>query len=151
MKEERFKALVAIHILFMKENEVLMLRRKNISLDGLYSLVAGHLDGGERAIDAAIREAKEEVGVDIGPDDIDMSTVCHCYSRLNDKEFVQFFAICRTWKGEIINNEPDKCADLKFFPIDQLPKNTVPYIRSGIEKTTQGVKYYEYGWVEGED
>ena len=150
MPENRFKTLASVHILFMKDDEILLLLRKNISSDGLYSVVAGHLDGGETITQAMIREAKEEAGVDIVPNDINVGTVCHSYTERNNKEFIQFYAVCKKWTGEIVNNEPDKCAELKFFPLNNLPENMVPYIRDGIEKTLAGVNFYEYGW-EGEN
>lgn len=150
MTKDRFKVFASVHILFIKDDKILLLLRKNITSDGLHSLVAGHLDGGETVTQATIREAKEETGVVITPEDIEIKTICHSYSNHNKKEFIQFYAVCKKWKGEIVNNEPDKCGDLKFFPINNLPENMVPYIRDGIEKTLANVNFYEYGW-EGED
>jgi ADP-ribose pyrophosphatase YjhB (NUDIX family) len=144
--EERFLLLASVHILFLKDSEILLSLRKNISSDGLYGLVAGHLDGGETVTNAIIREAKEEIGVDINPADFEIVTVCHSNNSKNNKEFIQFYAICKKWKGEIRNNEPEKCGEVKFFPLDTLPENMVPYIREAIIKTVDGVKYYEYGW-----
>lgn len=144
--QDRFTISVSVHILFLKDNNILLSLRKNISSDGLYGLVAGHLDGSETVTNAIIREAREEVGVKIGPKDIEMTTVCHSYSGHNKKEFIQFFVKCKNWQGEIKNNEPEKCSELKFFSIDSLPENMVPYIREGIKKTLKGIRYYEYGW-----
>ena len=146
MSKNRFKVYASVHILFIKEGEILLLRRKNITSDGLYSVIAGHLDGGETATQASIREAKEEIGVDVKPEDVKITTVCHSYSRHNEREFVQFYAVCNNWSGQIINNEPDKCNEVKFFPINKLPENIVPYVKEGIEKTLAGVCYYEHGW-----
>ncbi len=151
MEEKRFKLLSSIHVLFIKEDEILMLLRKNILLDGLYSIIAGHLDGGETVLEAAIRESKEECGVDVNPENIEVRTVCHSFSRHNNREYVQFYAICKKWSGQIVNMEPSKCGEIKFFPINELPQNTVPYIKDGIEKTLSGVHFYEYGWIEGQD
>lgn len=146
MPEDRFTMPVSVHILFLKNDEILLSLRKNISSDGLYGLVAGHLDGSETVTNAIIREAREEASVEIDPKDIEMTTVCHSFIGHNKKEYIQFFAKCRKWKGEVMNSEPDKCGELKFFPIDNLPEKMVPYIREGIKKTLEGVKYYEYGW-----
>ncbi|SRR6056297_1666760 len=146
MLKERFKLHASVHILFIKENQILLSLRKNIASDGLYSVVAGHINGGETITQAMIREAKEEVGVDIKSGDLEVKTVCHSYSNHNDREFIQFFAICRNWSGEIRNNEPDKCGEVKFFQLNNLPENMVPYIKDGIEKTLKGVHFYEYGW-----
>lgn len=150
MKQNSFKIRATVHVLFFRDNNVLMLLRKNVSLDGLYSLVAGHVDEGETVTQAIIREAKEEAGINIDAKDIEIKTVCHSYSRHNDREFIQFYAVCKKWHGEIKNNEPDKCGELKFFPVDNLPDNIVPYIRDAINKVLSGVVYYEYGWEEGE-
>ena len=146
MKTEHFSALVSVHILLFKNDQILLSLRKNISSDGLYGLVAGHLDGGETVTSAIIREAKEEVNIKIPPNDIDIVTVCHSYNPKNNKEFIQFYAICKRWQGEIKNNEPEKCGELKFFSLNALPKNMVPYVRDGIIKTMNGIRYYEYGW-----
>lgn len=146
MGEDRFSLLVSIHILLIKEQEILLLLRKNISSDGLYGLVAGHLDAGETVTNAIIREAKEEANITINPVDIEFATTCHSYNSKNNKEFIQFYVVCKKWQGEVKNNEPEKCGDLSFFPIDNLPNNMVPYVRDGIKKVMLGTKYYEYGW-----
>ncbi|MDQ3005393.1 MAG: NUDIX domain-containing protein, partial [Chloroflexota bacterium] len=54
---------VTVHLLFFRQNEMLLLRRFNTGFrDGEYSVPAGHLDGGEPVMSAATREAQEEVG-----------------------------------------------------------------------------------------
>ncbi|MDQ5970298.1 MAG: 8-oxo-dGTP diphosphatase [Patescibacteria group bacterium] len=150
MEDERFKIFASVHIFFIKNDLILLSLRKNISSDGLYSVVAGHKEANETITMAMIRESKEEVDVDIEPCDIQIKTVCHSYNSKNNREYIQFYAICKKWKGEIINNEPDKCGDVKFFPINALPTNMVPYIRSAIKNVFNDVNYYEYGW-SGED
>jgi len=144
--EDRFRIYAAVHIIFRKDDKILLSRRKNITSDGLWSLVAGHLDGGETVTEACIREAQEEVGVIINSRDIAITTVCYSYSKHNKREFVQFYTVCNKWEGELINNEPDKCSELRFFSIDELPDEIVPYIKDGIKKTFEGVSFYEYGW-----
>ena len=146
MSNERFKLLASVHILFIKKDKILLSLRKNISSDGLYSVVAGHLDGGETVTQAIIREAKEEVGVEISPKDIEIKTVCHSYNNRNNREFIQFYITCDKWVGEPTNKEPEKCGEIKFYPINDLPKNMVPYIKDAIDKVFSGVKYYEHGW-----
>lgn len=150
MSENRFMLYASVHILFVKENKILLLLRKNITSDGQYGLVAGHLESGETITSAFLREAKEEVGVNIDPKDIKISTVCHSININNGREFIQFYAICNKWNGEFVNNEPEKCGGLSFFPVDNLPDNTVPYIKDAIAKVLSGVNYYEYGWGEKE-
>ena len=83
MEKERFTMRVSVHVLFLKDNEILLSLRKNISSDGLYGVVAGHLDGGETVTNAIIREAKEEAGVDLSPFDIEITTVCHSRNNPN--------------------------------------------------------------------
>lgn len=64
MSNERFKITPAVHLLLIKNGKILLLRRKNTGFyDGSYSVVAGHLDGGETATSAMIRETKEECGI----------------------------------------------------------------------------------------
>lgn len=147
-EKDRFKLHASTHVFFIKGDKILLSLRKNITSHGYYSVVAGHLKGGETVTQATIREAREEVNVDIKEEDIEVRTVCHSYSSHNNKEFIQFFVICKKWQGEIINNEPDKCGDVNFFPLNNLPSDIVPYIEKAIKKTLAGVTFYEEGWED---
>lgn len=131
----RFSFLSAVHLLLLKDDEILLLRRYNTGFaDGQYGLVAGHLDGGEWVKDAMIREAQEEAGIRLCADDLSVVGVMH---RAVKSERIDFFLTADTWQGEIENCEPDKCDDLRWFPIHQLPQNTIPYVRQAIENYQQ--------------
>src|SRR5215207_2591523 len=140
----RAKFPVTVHLFFLRENEVLLLRRFNTGFrDGEYSVPAGHLDGGETVIAAAAREAEEEIGVQIEAQDTVFSSVMH---RLEDEERVDFFVNIHKWQGEPFNAEPEKCDDLLWAEMDQLPANTVPYVRQALKNHLNGIKFDEYGW-----
>lgn len=141
---DRFKLVAAVYILFVRDGKLLMLRRFNTPYEnGKYSLVAGHVDGGESLAQAAIREAKEESGVIIKSEDLQLKVAMH---RLDDREQVDFFFEAKIWAGEPKIMEPNKCDDLSWFPLDQLPENTIPYIREAIRCYREGIFYSELGF-----
>ena len=112
---------VGVHLLLVKDNKVLLLRRFNTGYeDGNYSVVAGHVDSDEDLKTAMIREAKEEAGIEITPNNINFASVMH---RKSDDERIDFFFIADSWEGEITNMEPQKCDDLSWFDINNLPSN----------------------------
>jgi 8-oxo-dGTP diphosphatase len=142
MSRTRFP--VTVHLLFIRGNEVLLARRFNTGYrDGEYSVPAGHLDGNETVISAGIREAKEEVGVDIDTGDIIFSSVMH---RIEGDERVDFFVMVNKLDGEIINAEPDKCDDLRWTNMNDLPTNIIPYVARAIQNHLNGVSFDEFGW-----
>ena len=134
----------AVHLFFIEDVKILLLRRYNTGYeDGNYSVVAGHLNGGEKVTAAAVREAMEEVGLIIREENVEIVQVMH---RLSDDERIDFFVTVSAWEGEITNNEPDKCDHLAWFSLDELPENTVPYVRQAIRNYQNGVQFSSFGW-----
>ncbi len=147
MPKERFKIIPVSHLILIKDNNVLLSRRFNTGYeDGNYSVVAGHLDGNETFTVAMIREAKEEAGIEIRAEDLEVIHVMHRKSPPETNERIDFFLKASKWQGELKIMEPHKCDDLKWFPIDDLPANIVPYIKSAIENIQKGIFYSEFGW-----
>lgn len=144
MSSQRFKLIPAVHLFLMRGDQVLLLLRENTGFqDGNYSVIAGHLDGGERVVDALIREAHEEAGITLQPHDIDMLGVMH---RQSDSERIDFFAMASRWRGDITNREPHKCGGLDWHPVDDLPANMVPYVRSALMRFRGNDWFASYGW-----
>lgn len=145
-QRERFKLIAASYLFFIKDNQILLIRRANtVYEDGNYSVPAGHLDGQETLKTCAAREGLEEVGCQIRPDDLMLAHVMH---RIAKDERLDFFFAVRQWDEEPNNTEPEKCDHLSWFPLDALPENTIPYIKSAIENYKQGIVYSEFGWVK---
>jgi 8-oxo-dGTP diphosphatase len=137
--------LLAVHLFFLSNNKILLLRRFNTGYeDGNYSVVAGHVDAGETVTQAAVREAQEEAGVVLQPRDLQ---VVHVMNRKSNDERVDFFIVVKAWDGEIQNCEPNKCDDLAWFSLTTLPANLIPYVRFAIENYQKGLFYSEFGWT----
>jgi 8-oxo-dGTP pyrophosphatase MutT (NUDIX family) len=135
---------VTVHLLFFRGNQILLLRRFNTGYrDGEYSVPAGHLDGNETVMAAAAREAGEEIEVQIEAGEMAFSSVMH---RNEGDERVDFFMHVRRWRGEPVNVETDKCDELRWTDVNDLPMNTIPYVRLAIQNHLNRVKFDEFGW-----
>jgi 8-oxo-dGTP diphosphatase len=142
--KERFKLVPTSHLILMKDGKVLLAKRLNTGwMDGNYSIVAGHLDGNETFLQAMVREAKEEAGIDLDEKDLQVVHVMH---RKTDHERIDFFIEAKKWTGTPRIMEPDKCDDMQWFDLDKLPDNTIPYIRQAIQMIRNKVFYSEHGW-----
>lgn len=143
--KERFKLIPAVYLVLRRDNEVLLLRRANTGYqDGKYGLISGHVDGDELATVAMAREAKEEAGIDVHPKDLRFVHVVHRLGESNDQERVDFFFEATKWDGEVTNMEPQKCDDLSWFQLDNLPENMLPIVKSVLTDVLNGVAYSEF-------
>jgi len=144
-KKERFRIYIAAYLILVKDGQVLLLKRANTGYqDGNYSLVAGHFEGAETAKQCIIREAEEEAGIKVATADLEVVHVMHRYR--SDREYIDIYLRTNTWSGNIINNEPNKCDDLKWFSLDGLPNNILPETKLTLENIKRKIFYGEIGW-----
>ncbi len=130
MSGDKHKVKLAAYIIPRRGNEVLLSLRKNTGYrDGFYSLVAGHVEAGESTEEGAIREAREESGIELRVDQLRFVYLMHRLSDKPDDEYIDIFFEVKDWQGEVTNQEPEKCGGLDWFDINNLPDNTVPYVK----------------------
>ena len=71
MSNNIHKITAAAFLLLLRGNEVLLIRRYNTGFaDGYYSLPAGHVEANENYTNCLLREAKEEIGIQLDPKNI---------------------------------------------------------------------------------
>ena len=140
MEKEKFLSAVYL-IIKNKEGKVLLQRRQGTKLwPGFLALPAGHIDEGENAIDAVIREAKEELSIEITEDGIVDSFVVNRRNKSLKPYFDVYFEIS-SYQGQIKINEPEKCSELKWCDINNLPNDLVDFEVEAIKKRQQGITF----------
>lgn len=142
----RPRVIVDVNLILLQEDRILLGRRCNSSFaNGLYSLPAGHLELGESVVDALVREAKEEIGIVIDLAEVRFVQLMH--NAYGIGRFAVFFEVTN-WQGEVANMEPDKCDDLRWFGLSDLPDSMVPYIRQAVCEYVAGKEacLTLYGW-----
>jgi 8-oxo-dGTP pyrophosphatase MutT (NUDIX family) len=142
----RQRAQVDVHLILRRGDDVLLGQRINTGFgDGCWHMPSGHGEAGESAVATLVREAKEETGVVIDPDDVTLVHVLHHHT--GTPRMALFFQV-DLWSGEPVVTEPDKCAAWQWFPLRQLPEQMIPYGRQALQEYAEGVSYSERGWQE---
>ena len=142
---EHIRLPVAVHLLMIKDGAILLQRRFNTGYeDGKYGVVAGHINGGEQIMEAMFREAKEEAGITLDLDCLHIAQVMH--RKKPEEERIDYFLDCSAWSGSIKNMEPNKCDDLSWFPLENLPDNMIQYVLHAIHCYLRGEKFTSFGW-----
>lgn len=135
----RYRLPVTVHVFLIIDEKILMLKRQNTGYaDGQYSVIAGHVECGETIYEAAVREAREEAGTHLEADDLQAVGVMQRLFAKQGSARIDFFLRAAKWQGEPYNAEPEKCAELRWCKLHELPANTVGYIKTSIENYLKG-------------
>jgi 8-oxo-dGTP diphosphatase len=137
--------VVDVLVALLRDEQVLLTQRKGGPWDGMWHLPSGKLDAGEAATAAAAREAEEEIGVVIDPAHLTCAHTIHV-SGSGPEPRLGFFFTTRRWRGEPGNREPDKCAGLRWFPMNAPPLNIISYPAHGLRGIREDTLYSELGW-----
>lgn len=132
------------HVMLVRAGQVLLMRRSNTGFfDGMFSLPGGHVEPGESARMAALRELREELGIAVDTADLQLVGAMH---RLSDTNRIDFFLRTANWSGQPRRAEPEKCAELRWCARGSLPPDTVPYIRRALTVQLSEPWLVELGW-----
>lgn len=152
---ERNRVIPAVFLILRKRDEVLLQRRFNTGFqDGQYTFPSGHVEANETPRIAACREAREETGVEVKPEDLKFEQVLYRRSfnitgdgfDPSQTERVDFFFSTEKWTGKPQITEPDKCDDLRWFSLTSLPTNLFPIVRTFLNTYPNQNPFHESGY-----
>ncbi len=144
-EEQRFKTRSASYIFVIEDSKILLQKRAGTNfMCGYYGIPAGHLEKGEGATNCAIRELKEETGLIVKREDLELKYVLNRVS--GEEEYIDFFFTAKKYSGTPTITEPNKCDDLRFFDLNNLPENIIPYIKDVLDNMKKGIIFSEIGY-----
>lgn len=127
---------IAVIFVIKKSGKYLFQKRTHTGAeDGWYMMPGGHVDEGEKVVEAALRELKEELNIVVKAEDLVFKMV------KAEKTHINFFFEVKQYSGKIINNEPEKHGDLRFLCATD--ERLHPCISGEIEALEQGVGFLE--------
>jgi len=131
---------VVTHVFLLRQGSVLLLRRAGTGFaNGQYGPAGGHLEPGESIRQAAVRECREEVGVELDPAHLRMIGVSHY--RTAHSEGIDFFLTATSWDGEPYARA--ECDEVRWCPLDAFPENTLPFVRRALAHHLQAGQWFD--------
>jgi ADP-ribose pyrophosphatase YjhB (NUDIX family) len=131
--------LVGVGAIIIEDSRVLLVKRAHPPLQAQWSIPGGVLEIGEMIREAAVREAREETGLVVEPEDL-----LGVYDRIlrDIEERVQYHYVlidflCRRIGGELL--AASDAAEVRWFKRDELPalnlaEDTIDVIRKGFAR-----------------
>jgi len=114
-------------------------------MDEMWDCAAvGHVDKDESLKMAVAREAREELGINI--ENVSFATLMHKYEPSSGNTYFNAYFIAGSYVGIPSIKEPEKCIDLRWFNINDLPIDFINERKQAFQNYLSGIAYDEYGW-----
>jgi 8-oxo-dGTP diphosphatase len=111
---------VGLSLIIIKDNKILLGKRKGSHGQGTWAFPGGHLEGGESFSDCLIRENEEETGLKIEITDKNPFAITNDIFEKEDKHYITLFIRANYISGEPQILEPEKCEGWQWFSIEEL-------------------------------
>jgi len=125
-----------VRVMVLDGNSVLLVRQTYMS--GWF-MPGGAVHRGETLEQAARREAREEVGAELG--DLELMGAYTNFKEWKTDHNIVFISRGVTWTGK----RDREIAEARFFPLDQLPDGLWPGHRRRLEEARAGLPHPGFG------
>jgi 8-oxo-dGTP pyrophosphatase MutT (NUDIX family) len=146
----RHQVTPEVFLFLIRDAKILLIRRCNTSYEnGKYCFPAGHGEANETMREGVCREAVEEIGITVQPDQTKFAHTQHRFSDYDPKHphaRVGFYFTVTDYTGDAHNAEPHKCDQVDWFPLDKLPDTLIAHQRAALEAYLAGHAYSEFHW-----
>ncbi len=116
---------IGSEVIVRKDNKILLGKRKGAYGAGTWALPGGHVNYGERAIDALCRELKEELDAIVTREDLQLISVVDSTDHSLGSHYLHItFELKAALEPRLM--EPEECEEWRYFPIDALPEKIFP-------------------------
>jgi 8-oxo-dGTP diphosphatase len=143
--EKHINIIPAVCLLLECDGKWFVGRRANTGYcDGCLNMPAGHIDADETPREAAVREAKEEVGVDVGINDITFVHVQYNRNVDGHHDRTHYYFKIEDCDLRPINTEPHKCSETLWLPAGEKLDEFVPFMGEALTAYLKGEAYSEF-------
>lgn len=143
---KHFKIYSAVFPILLKDGKILLHKRKNTGyMDGKWDLAGtGHVEEGETAREAVVRECFEELGININVEDVEFCHLSHRVGISDGFDYNYIYFIVSDFSGNPTIKEKDKNAEIRWFNLDDLPADIIPDRKEAIKASFNGIYYSEW-------
>lgn len=139
MKKENQTIKVGAGVVIIKGNKTLLTKRKNSHADGSYGSLGGHVEYGESPIETVKREAREELGIEIG--NIRFVSCANIVKYGN--HYIDITFVAEIVSGEPRICEPARVESIAWYPLNRLPEPLFEPVKVALEALQTGTPFYD--------
>ena len=121
---------VGTGVIIVRDGKVLMCKRVGSLGTNTWAFAGGHLEFGESLEDCAVREVKEETGLDVQ----NPCVLTAVSDVIDGKHYVTVFLRVDYVSGEAQVLEPQKCVEWRWLAWHELPEPLFPSIVSFLKQ-----------------
>ncbi len=137
----RHQIIPTVNVFIVKDSQLLLGRRANTGwMDGYLCPAGGHVEENETPIIAIMREIKEELGVMVRQEDLEF--LCVAARKTSEGETVAYEFVIRDKNYDFINAEPEKCSEVTWVNLYELPNDIIDHFRQIIEEGIVNQRQY---------
>ena len=138
MRNEESRPLVGVGVVFVRGGRVFLAKRQGSHGEATWASAGGHLEWGESLEECARREAKEELGLEVG----DLIFLCLSNIIAYGKHYVDIEFLGDIGDQEPNLAEPEAFSESGWFDLDDLPQPLFKAVAYALDSLKRDRHYY---------